>query len=336
METDISKKAGFFLKYGFVSLLALAFLGAGAVWYYQRTHAVLTVTEAQIAGRAVGVRTLASGTVTELLAEDGEAVKAGQVVARIRVRVSPEQITQLEQNLALTERNLNELRAGVTVSQPVYSGGASTAAVEQAAERLAKLENLYAIGAVSARERDEAAADYEAAKAAAQGSVSYERVTQAASPQAVSEAERQVRQAEAALAMARQEAAATEVTAPVGGTVYRTEVAPESEVKAGQTIVYIGDDANIWLEAYIAPERRSELRLGQYASFRVEGRELSGSIVDIEEPTEKEESSAAVHTEGSRPDDPHAGKLIVRISLPTERDFILHPGARAAVKISLR
>ena len=91
METDISKRAGFFLKYGFVSLLALAFLGAGAVWYYQRTHAVLTVTEAQITGRAVGVRTLASGTVTELLAEDGEAVAARSkvfgVVRETRVRV---------------------------------------------------------------------------------------------------------------------------------------------------------------------------------------------------------------------------------------------------------
>lgn len=335
MEIDISQKAGRFMKYGFLSLLAAAFLGAGAVWCYQQGRGVLVVTEAEVAGQVVHVRTKASGKLTELLVTDGATVKAGDVIARIAVRVSPEQIRQLEQNVTLTQRNLSELRAGVTVTQPVYDGGASTAAVTQAAERLARMENLYALGAVSARERDEAAADYEAAQAMAQGSVSYQTVTRAASPEAIREAERQVQQAESALASARQESAATEVAAPVSGTVYLTEAAPESEVKAGEIIANIGDDANLWIAAYVPPERREDVRLGAYAAYRVEGRDLSGSVVDIEEPMEEREA-APQNTEGFQPDNPHEGKLIVRISLQPQRDFLLRPGSRAAVRISLR
>lgn len=334
MEIDISQKVGRFIKYGMLSLLAVALLGAGAVWQHQKSHAVLTVTDAEVAGQVVHVRTKASGTITELLVKDGDLVKAGAILARIAVRVSPEQIRQLEQNVVLTKQNLRALQEGVTVTQPIYDGGASAAAVAQAAEHLTQMENLYALGAVSARERDEAAADYEAAQAMAQGTSSYQMVTRPASPEAIREAEKHVRQAEAALAAARQESAATEVTAPVSGTVYLAEVTTESEVRAGEIIVHIGDDANLWIAAYVSPERCEDLRLGAYAVYRVEGRELSGHVVDMEAPPEVRED-APKNTEGFQPDNPHEGKFTVRISLPLQRDFLLHPGSRATVRIAL-
>lgn len=332
LEIDISDKARCFLKYGLVSLLAIAFLSAGAVWYYQRGQAVLTVTEAQIAGQMINVRAKAAGTVTEFLPGDGDTVAAGQVIARLQVKVSAERLHELEQNLAAAKRSLEELQAGVTLTQPVYGGGDSGAA-ERAAEQLARMERLYEIGAVSAKERDEAAARYEAARE--QGSVSYQTVTQPASPQALQVAERQVRQAEASLAAAQQEALGAEVTAPVSGTIYLSDIAAGSEVRPGQTVAYVGDGANIWLEAYVSPSHRDDLRLGQYAVYKVGDKEFSGSVVDIEAPAAAE-ADAAQHTEGVRPEKPHAGKYIVRISLPAERDSLLRPGSKATVRISLR
>ncbi|MGP1471914.1 MAG: HlyD family secretion protein [Schwartzia sp. (in: firmicutes)] len=335
MEIDISQKVGLAMKYGFLCLLTTALLVAGAVWYYKQIHGELVVTDAEVAGQVVHVRTLASGRITELFVTDGDEVKAGDVVARIAVRVTPEQIRQLERNVALTERNLSELQTGVAVTQPVYDDGASLAAITQAAERLARMENLYAIGAVSARERDEAAAEYEATQAMANGSPSYQVVTRPASPEAIREAERQVRLAAAALATARQEVAATEVKAPVSGTVYLTDAAVDREIRAGEIIVDIGDDANLWIAAYVSPERREDLRLGAYASYRVEGRALSGSVLEVEEPR-TEPATIPYNTEGVQPDNPHEGKNIVRISLPSPRDFFLRPGSRAVVRISLR
>ena len=106
------------MKYGFLSLLAAAFLGAGAVWCYQQSRGVLVVTEAEVAGQVVHVRTKASGKLTELLVTDAATVKAGDVIARIAVRVSPEQIRPLEQNVTLTQRNLSDLQAGAHVTHP--------------------------------------------------------------------------------------------------------------------------------------------------------------------------------------------------------------------------
>ena len=86
-------------------------------------------------------------------------MKQGQVLAKIKVKVSPEQIQQLESNLALSKRNLEELQAGVVTVQPVFGGGGAD--VEAARTRYEKTQFLYDVGAVSAHERDMAEAAYQ-------------------------------------------------------------------------------------------------------------------------------------------------------------------------------
>ena len=189
MEVDISDKAHAVIKYGLAVLLLAAFLCAGVVWLYQSSHRTLSIVEAEVAGHVVQARALAAGTITEILVGDGEPVKQGQVLAKIKVKVSPEQIQQLESNLALSQRNLEELQAGVVTVQPVFGGG-SGEDVDAARTRYEKTQFLYDMGAVSANERDAAEAAYQAAMG---GSVSYQTVTRSARPEAISRAEVQVR-----------------------------------------------------------------------------------------------------------------------------------------------
>ena len=106
-----------------------------------------------------------------------------------------------------------------------------------------RMNQLYEMGAVSAVKRDEAAAAYQAAVAASSASASYDSnvvydtTVQAASPEAIKKAELQLRQAQAALERAKGNAAATEITAPVDGTVYIGELAEGMEVQAGQVLL---------------------------------------------------------------------------------------------------
>lgn len=330
MEVDISKNVNRFLKFGLVGLLLIAFVAAAGVWYYQRGHLTMTVADAQINGKVVHARSRANGKVTELLVADGDMVEAGKVVARLQVRVSPDQIAQLEKNVELTKQNLSELQNGVTVSRPVATSVDSVSS-EEARAHLERMEQLFSMGAVSARQRDEAAEAYEASLGA---SVSVQTYVQAASPQAIQFAEMQVRQAEMALAAARQESQATDITAPVGGTVYLSDVGVDSEVRPGQIIISIGDAANIWLEAYVDPSRADGLRLGQFVSYTVEGGTLTGSIEDITAP-QTEKTMPSGNTEGVEPENPHAGKYVIRISLPEKRNSMLRPGSRAIARISL-
>lgn len=328
MEVDISRTVNRFLKYGLVGLIAGAVLCSGIVWWYQSSHKVLTLVDAAVVGNAVGVRTRANGTITEILVKDGESVKTGQSLANIEVKVSEEQIKQLAQSVELAKQNLAQVRQGTTVSRPVVieSGGSA-----QQVARLERMEQLYAIGAVSARQLEEARAEYEAGASA--GSVSYQTVHQPASEQAIRQAELTLRQAEAALLKAQEASQATEITAPVPGTVYLSEMKSGDEVRAGQVILSIGNSESFWIEAYVDPAKEELFKLGQYVSYTVGGKTFDGTIADIEQPKGKTESNAG--TEGVNPNDIHADKLTIRIALPEKWDAVFRPQARAVVKVNL-
>lgn len=334
MEVDISDKVRPVVKYGFFVLLAAALFCAGIAWLYQSHHRTLPIAEAEVVGNIVQARARAAGTVTELLAQDGELVQQGQVLARLKVRVSEEQIRQLEENLALSQRNLEEIRAGITTVQPVYSGGGAGEGDEAAREKYERMERLFQMGAVSARERDAAEAAYEATRSRSPGAVSYQTVTVAGSPAAIKAAEIRVRQAEAALRTARQDAAGVELLAPVAGMVYLSDVGEGSEVKPGQPVLGIGDTESLWLEAYTDPDRREQFYVGQAVSYTLDGKEMAGSVTEIVEPSQETET-AARGTEGLRPENPHEGRLVLRISLPVQEESSLRPAMRTTARVFL-
>ena len=346
MEVDVSKKATYFVKFGLVGLILLTVLCSAGVWLYQRHNHYMKVYDAQVTSTMVGVKTKADGKIAEIKVSEGEYVEAGTVIAKIAVSVTEEQIQQLQQNLELAKSNLAEIQKGQTITTPIVTGGSSNltaqADLSRAEARMNRMNELFAMGAISAVKRDEAAADYAAAQAAASAAsvpnVTYQTTVQPSSPEVIKSAEIQVRQAEAALANAKQDSQATEILAPVAGTIYFTELQEGSDVRAGQTIMNIGDAGNIWVEARVTPDQKQKIRLGQFAEYDIEGHVLQGTVLDMEAGPEAESdqqaSSVAANTEGSAPtvDD---GKSFVKISLPTGVSFELKPGMKAVVQFAV-
>ena len=342
MEVDISRKVNYFVKYGLVGLIAVALLCSAGIWYFQRQNNHMKLYDAQVTSTMVGARTKANGTIAEMDVEDGERVEAGAVLARIAVSVTEEQIQQLEQNLELARRNLAEVQKGQTVTTPVVSGNSGSNAAAQvelarAQSRMQRMNELYDMGAVSAVKRDEAAAEYAAAQAAASAasvpSVTYQTTVQPSSPEVIRSAEIQVRQAEAALEAAKKDSQATEILAPVAGTVYCTDLKEGSEVKAGQTIMNIGDAGNIWLEVRVTPQQKEKIRLGQFVTYDIEGHALQGTVLEIEDDAEAAEESQE-STEGSAPM-ANDGKSTVKISLPAEVPLDIKPGMKTVVQVAV-
>jgi len=344
LEVDISKKVTYFVKFGLVGLIALALLCSVGVWFYQHRNTHMKVYDAQVTSTMVGVKTKANGRIAEIKVEDGDHVEAGTVLARIEVSVTEEQIQQLQQNLELAQRNLTEIQKGQTITVPVPSAGVGSsnieaqAELERAASRMQRMNELFEMGAVSAVKRDEAAAEYAAAQAAAASapsipSVSYQTMVQPSNPEVIKNAEIQVRQAEAALENAKKDSQATEIVAPVAGTVYLADLAENSEVTAGQTIMNIGDAGNIWVEARVTPEQKGRIRLGQFAEYSIEGRKFQGTVQEIE-TDDDENAEGMANTEGSAPTEDD-GKSFVKISLPTEAALELKPGVKTVVEFAV-
>lgn len=343
-EIDISEKVKRAIKFGLPALLLLSVAVASIVWYALYGTGDLVVRDARVSSSMVGARVRVAGTVSEVLVKDGDAVKAGDVIARIKVNVTEEQLKQLQQTVELTQKNLDQLKQGITVRTPRVvsasasaSAGASAGEVERARSRMERMNQLYEMGAVSAVKRDEAAAAYQAAVAAGSASASYDSnvvydtTVQAASPEAIKKAELQLRQAQAALERAKGSAAATDITAPVDGTVYIGELAEGMEVQAGQVLANVGNSDSMWIEAYLEPEQQDSVRLGQVADYYVDRKKYEGLVMEINQPVEDEQQEAAGNTEGSY-GEAASGKLVVRISISPEDASGMKIGENAEVR----
>ena len=132
-EIDISEKVKRAIKFGLPALLLLSVAVASIVWYALYGTGDLVVRDARVSSSMVGARVRVAGTVSEVLVKDGDAVKAGDVIARIKVNVTEEQLKQLQQTVELTQKNLDQLKQGIIckcdpfhrtdkLESPVYKG----------------------------------------------------------------------------------------------------------------------------------------------------------------------------------------------------------------------
>lgn len=319
MEVDITKKVQYLMKYGLVGLILIAVLCAGGIYYYQHQHKYFNVYDAQVTSSLVAAKVHGNAVITEKVVEDGEHVEAGDVIAHVQSTVTDEQIANLEQTVALSQRNLDEIKKGQTVTVAVPSPAPAPAAsaprssgssqsVASAESRMNRMNELFEMGAISAVQRDAAVSAYHAAVAAASSSssapaasapssspaVRYQTTTQPPDPKAVQNAELQLKQAQAALDNAKQDAAETDIVAPVAGTVYYAQGIDEgSTVKAGETVASVGNADDIWIEAKVSPDKAAKIRLGQFVSYEIEGHQLQGSVQDIQQPVKKDDQASA-------------------------------------------
>lgn len=320
------------MKYGLVGLILIAVIAASGIYYYQHQHKYFNVYDAQVASSLVAAKVHGNAIVTEKVVGNGEHVEAGDVIAHVQSKITDDDLANLEQNVALSQRNLDEVKKGQTVtvavpsaapapaaSAPRRSSGGSSQSAAAAESRMNRMQELYEMGAVSARERDAAVAAYHAAQSSASSSsyaapaassstsapaVTYQTTTQPADPKAVQAAELQLKQAQAALDNAKQDAAETDIVAPVAGTVYYADGIDEGgEVKAGQTIASVGNADDIWVEARVSSEKAPKIRLGQFVSYEIDGHKLQGSVQDIQQPAKKDDSGSADGTNAASSSD---------------------------------
>lgn len=307
MQTiDITDKVKIFIRYGLAVVIVLASIIGYSEYKYWHKDEVIQLDDAKVAGTMVSVRVLANGKVKELLFEDGAEVKAGDVIARLEVAITEEEIQQLENTVQLAKDNYANLAAGQWVKVPVqrqrvitppptvsYSGSSGNLAkLEERANRMAE---LFEMGAVSAVQRDAARRAYESALAESQSSsYSYAEPTIEYYTEYVDEfretpaevlagADQAIKQAELSLNVAKQEARENNVVAPVSGTIYYG-VEVEEEIVAGDSVSRIGDSRELWLEAEVTEEIFNKIPLGKLASYTIDGKELFGTVIEKIKP----------------------------------------------------
>ncbi|WP_306533556.1 HlyD family secretion protein [Geobacter sp.] len=254
------------------------------------------------------------GRVRERLVDEGELVKAGQIVARLDDDDLRLDVAQREQDREVLAANLRELENGFR-KEDIARADAAVTRVKADAERLkadfARQETLFQREVISRRDFDAAKAAFESSRAALREAVAQQELMhRGPRREQIDAARARLGQAREALELARTRLGYTTLSSPMAGLVLAKHVEPGEQVAAGTPIVSVGDMANSWMRAYIAETDLGRVKVGQKARVRSDtwpDRRYEGTITFIS--PEAEFTPKSVQTEKERV------KLVYRIKI---------------------
>jgi HlyD family secretion protein len=167
-----------------ISLATVVIVGGVIAWVVLSRPALppgFAGGNGRLEGKEVDIATKYPGRIKQVLADEGDTVNAGQVVATIDTEPLEAQLRQAQAQITGSQDSLRTARAQVRVKQ---------AELNYAEKQFKRSTGLVARGAVSAQERDIDLAHAEAARAALVGADSEAVRAQSAIDAATAEAER--------------------------------------------------------------------------------------------------------------------------------------------------
>ena len=349
-------------KVWIIMIVALVLAAWAGNWlYYRFTH--VHIDDARIDGEVITISSRVSGWVTELPVMEGDAVKKGQLLARVDDRDSILQREVLRAKFQAIESQMAAVRA-----QTGQVDQETLGRVESETNRLTAAEAEVASLEVQLRQAGE---DYKRAQEVekfltrqeverartayqqtqqnlrkAQAEVAGARGTLSAAggsrrqlrviAQQLTVLARQADEIRAQIRRQEMDIADRVLVSPADGKVVMTFVRKGEHVSPGQRIAMFHDPNQIWVEANVKETDIGVLKPGMKAEIRVDaypGKVFGGEVFRI--------GQAATNKFALLPDPNPSGnftkitqRLPVRIVL-TEKDHALRPGMMVEVDIGL-
>ena len=237
--------------------VALLVLVAAVAGYYLRRHgAHEIVLYGNVDIREVNLGFRVGGRVESLEVDEGDTVKAGQVLARLDPAPLLAELNEAKANANSIDARLKLFHAGyrpedVAQAQAVLVERKATLA--NAEQTLARLTELNGTGAISSRTFDDAVAARDEAKArvaqAAESARQYERGYRR---EEINEAQANFGRSQAAVSQADLRLKDSVLTAPEAGIVLTRAAERGAILSAGATIFTVSLSRPVWVRAYCA------------------------------------------------------------------------------------
>jgi multidrug resistance efflux pump len=280
-----------------VTLLIIVLAVAGALvtlyaWELPPfTRSVQSTDNAYVRGQTTVISPQVNGYVVDVLVQDYQQVKAGDVLVRIDDRIYQQRVEQARAGVstqAATLSNSTQSQRSAIASVAGQEAAVANAAAQVTRSRadLARIEDLAVDRSVSLRERDQAVATLRQAEAAqrqaeAQRTVAEEQVRTVTVGRGGLEAA--VESARAAQRLAEIDLANTVITAPRDGSVSDVGVRLGQYVTAGSQLLFLVPHT-VWVVANYKEAQTAHMAPGQAATVRVDalgGQELRGRVTRL-------------------------------------------------------
>lgn len=324
-----------------IAALLLAAAAAGAAyWWQQRSPADpdTLVLNGNVDIRQVSLAFDGSGRIRELAVQEGDQVKAGQLLGRLDTDALRLQADAAKAQIDVQQHNLANQKSGARPQEIAQAKSRVAAAQAQAVQAKNELARLNAIAAdtqgkaTSKQELDSArsAAKVAAAQLAEQQQAL--KLLQAGTRrEEIDATESQVKSAQAQLALLEYQIGQAELKAPVDGVV-RSRLLEPGDMATPQTPVFaIALTQPKWIRAYVAEPDLGKIQPGMRASVSTDSapnQPLEGSvgyIASVAEFTPKSVQTQELRT-----------SLVYEIRVQVaDKDNVLRLGQPATVRLNL-
>lgn len=273
------------------------------------------------------------GRVKDRLVDEGETVRAGQIVAQLDPEDLVHETEGRRAEVRAARAALTELETGYR-KEEVAQAEAALRRIEAEADRLrvdfGRQTELFKREVISARDFDASRAAYQASQASAREA--RERLNLLRSgprKETIDQARARLSGAEAALALAQTRLGYAELRSAATGLVLSKNIEPGEQVAAGTPIVTVGVTNEVWIRAYLNETDLGRVAVGQQASVTTDtwpDRKYQGRLSFIS--PEAEFTPKSVQTEKERV------KLVYRIKITVPNPAgELKPGMPADAEI---
>jgi HlyD family secretion protein len=318
------------------ALAALVIIAAAAIFFATR-HKGANRDVVKVSGNievtTVEVSFKIPGRVKERLVDEGEVVKAGQVIARLDSADFAHEVSIRTAEVRTALAGLRELEAG-SRKEEIAQSEAALAVVNAEAKRLTddfqRQKELFAREVIPKQKFDAALAARDAAQAQArQAGEALALVRRGPRQERRDQGRSRLEEAEAALALAVERLGYAVLAAPGPGLVTAKNIETGEQVAAGTPVVTIANLTTPWLRAYIPETELGRVKVGQKARVTTDtwpGKVYDGLVSFIS--PEAEFTPKNVQTDKERV------KLVYRIKITIPNPAMeLKPGMPADAEI---
>jgi HlyD family secretion protein len=258
------------------------------------------------------------GRVAWIGVEKGDTVQQGQVLVRLEDNDFRAQSNQARANLAAAQARLDQLRTGSRPQEKLKDRAGvlqAEATLRNAEADYDRSEKLYRAGVTSKAELDRALAQRDTARALLEAARQSSSMTDVGPrPEEIRAADAQVRQMKAGLDYAETQLAATEIRAPVSGTVLQRivergeMVSPSSfggDSGARTSVVSLADLSDLQIELDISQTDFARLQMGQRAEIIPEAfsnLKYTGFVAEIAPEANRAKATVQVKVKVENPD----------------------------------
>lgn len=261
IEVDQIQRAAVRRKWlaGFFGIVLVSAVGISAHWLISGQYSIET-EDAVVSGHLVPVSAQTSGIATEVLVDDTQQVRRGQVLVQLDSREAKAALAQAQTALTQAIRQARNLTGtGEAYRQAVNAREAELTLAEKALRARSNLSAEVVSGEELARARAQvevAKANLAAARAQFDAADALASKTNPAEDPVVNQVAEQLKIAYANHARSR-------ITAPIDGVIGQRNVQIGQPVAPGQSLLAVISLNELWVEANLKEEQLRFVRVGQ-------------------------------------------------------------------------